>query len=449
MDETQDVRARATARTANAAPKRKDISIQPSNLPLDLLVQGREMFFGYYIADFSRIWDFLYPYFRSSVGPDYLTLSIDAASLAFLSHQVNSPSAQQLGRRKYISALRKINAALQCPRTAHEATTLQTSMLLDLFEKISSSASRTEDVNRAHIDGALTLVKLKGLDQFTDDVGLKVLTRLLLNATVSYFSQRDPVSPEIREVREHLAQFTDTSDPKWKSAGLVLEATDLVSGVGRESRTQEQRVQYCIELDRQLEQVSREAPPVWSYKRIYVSLSETGGRVLDDFYDVYTDRVTTQRWNALRIVRLFLCEEILASLHAIKDLDSSLLRHGTSTAVALLIQEICACVPQMTDCDDVAQHKLPQGTASSTHSHTLSQVLDAYILIYPLYAACWSRECPRATRAWIIVQLERIAEHFSIKEAKLVVDILRGRNEGSRVGPWEVYRLLGSYAFAA
>ena len=87
--------------------------------------------------------------------------------------------------------------------------------------------------------------------------------------------------------------------------------------------------------------------------------------------------------------------------------------------------------------------------AFSQHRHTFSHLIDVYTLIYPLYTAYWSRKCTSVARTWIIEQLDRVAEHFGIKEAKSVAEILRGSKDGLRVEPWEVYRLLGSYAFAA
>jgi hypothetical protein len=454
LDETQTVRSRTVSKKANTTPRQSGTTSGLAELPLDLLVQARELFFGYYIADFCRIWDFLYPYFNSNTAPDHLNLSIDAVSLAFLSHQVTSSSAQQLGRQKYVSALRRINAALQSPNTAFESTTLETSLLLDLFEKIMSPSFIDEGAQskRAHIDGALALVKLKGLDHFTDFTGLRVLERLSLNAGVYYFSQGEPVACELREIREHMAQYKNTMDPKWRTSGLVLEFTDLVSGIGKGNKTLQERTKGCIELDKQLEEISREAPPVWSYERKYLSSKETRLTVLGNFYDVYTSRTVTQRWNVLRIIRLFLCEDILASLSAFDDPDSRLHSQRAQAAIASTIQEICAAVPQMTDCEGAARHKLPNSSVlcvGSKHNHTLSQFLDAYIMIYPLYVVSWSRECSDAVRTWVIRQLECIAEHFGVKEAKAVVEILRNEKQKPRVEPGEVYRLLGSYAFAA
>jgi hypothetical protein len=44
-----------------------------------------------------------------------------------------------------------------------------------------------------------------------------------------------------------------------------------------------------------------------------------------------------------------------------------------------------------------------------------------------------------------------MAEHFGVKEAAAVLDALSGKNnDGSmKPRPWDIYKLLGSYAFAA
>lgn len=407
------------------------------------------MFFAYYIADFSRAWDFLYPYFNPGAAPEHLMLSIDAVSLAFLAHHIASPSARNLGRKKYVSALKKTNAALRNTKTAREASTLQASLILDLFENITNPASKIEDTRRAHVNGALALVKLRGLEHFRDSAGLKALTRLSLNAVVCCISQNDPVPAEIFEIREHNAQFVDVSDPKWRMTGLVLDMTDLVAEMTQRSLKPEEKVRRCIELDMELERVALGALPFWSYKRVEVPVIQRDGRALDDFYDVYPDRKVTQMWNVLRLLRILLCEEVVETCSDWRWLADS---QRAAATIGSAIVEICASVPQMTDCDGAARHKLPAGTdprAVSAHAHTLTHFLDAYVLIFALYVACWSRNCPPRAREWIIGELGRIAEHFGVREAAAVVEILNSQVGAARVGPWDVYRLLGSYAFAA
>ncbi|KAL5388533.1 hypothetical protein PMIN03_007853 [Paraphaeosphaeria minitans] len=409
-----------------------------------LRIGERQLFFSYYIADFSRAWDFLYRHFDPKTAPEHLSLSIDAASLAFLSHHVNSPSAQSLGRQKYISALRKTNKVLQDPTTLQQTIALETSLLLDLFEKITDSRPNSAVSQRAHIDGALALVRLRGLQHFTDPGGLKALTRLALNAVVISITNRESIPEDIIKIREHTASYTDISDPKWLLSGITLKVTNLLSEITTSGLTAEEKVRRCVALERQLEIIDNEAPPKWSYERIHVT-EEQGDTTLDGYYDVYSSRMDTQMWNVLRFIRIVLCDEIIESC---ANTDDETSQHAMETA-ALVVGEVCATVPQMTDCNGPAAHRLPEGSSANLHTHTLSHFFDTYILLLGLYAAAWSRGCPERARIWIIKQLDRIAEHFGVKEAAKVAAILKLQDGKARTGPWDVYRLIGSYAFAA
>ncbi|KAJ4356680.1 uncharacterized protein N0V89_004716 [Didymosphaeria variabile] len=426
-------------------PKRTcQASFKLSHLPLDLQVQARQLFFAYYIADFSRAWDFLYPHFDPQAAPEHITLSIDAASLAFLSHHIISPSAQILGRRKYVSALRKTNKVLQDPATVQYTSTIEASLLLDLFEKITDPRPISVVSQRAHVDGALALVKLRGLQQFTDPGGLKALTRLALNSVVISISNGESVPQEIFQIREHAANFTDTSHPKWRLTGVTLKITNLVSDITKGVLTAEDKVRQCVAIEKELEIIDSEAPPKWSYERKCI-MKEQEDTTLDGFYDIYASRMDTQMWNVLRFMRIVLCDEIIESS---ANPDDKASQHALEMTT-LVVQEVCASVPQMTDCKGPARHKLPPGSHPSLHTHTLSHFLDTYILLFGLYASAWSRGCPERARIWIIGQLDRMAEHFGVKEAATVAAILKMQDKKARIGPWDVYRLIGSYAFAA
>lgn len=415
-----------------------------SNLPLDIQVQARQLFFAYYVTDFSKAWDFLYRHFDPEAAPEHLSLSIDAASLAFLSHHMMSPSARILGRRKYISALRKMHKVLQAPAAFEKTITIQTSLLLDLFEKITDPRLTSAVSQRAHVDGALTLVRLKGLEHFTDQGDLNALTRLALSSVVTAITNHESVPEDVSKIRAHTARYVDISHPKWKLTEITLKITNLFSEISNSHLTADERVRRCVVLERQLEIIDKEAFPKWSYERVYVEKGQAD-TTLNGYYDVYASRTETQMWNVLRFMRIALCEEIIESCANADDQTS---QHALDT-VALVVQEICASVLQMTGCNGPAKHKLPAGSSTDGHNHTLSHFLDTYILLFGLYAAAWSRGCPKEARIWIIKQLDRTAEHFGVKEAATVVAILKMQDGKTKTGPWDVYRLIGSYAFAA
>lgn len=149
---------------------------EPHFLPLSIDLQARDAFFAYYVA--SKCWNFLKPYYHPADSPEHLTLAIEAVSLAYIWHQVYSDAALAAAREKYISAFRKINKALKSSKEATKDTTLMASLLLDLFEKITNSESRSNKSWTSHANGALALVSFRGLEKFKDPFEFNVLVRV-------------------------------------------------------------------------------------------------------------------------------------------------------------------------------------------------------------------------------------------------------------------------------
>ena len=126
--------------------------------------------------------------------------------------------------------------------------------------------------------------------------------------------------------------------------------------------------------------------------------------------------------------------------------DSGTQSTRAQLAILDMIREVCASVPQMTNCDFAAKHKLPAGSTGPHHTHTMFHILDVYILIFSLYVVAWSRSCPAAAREWTVKQLHHIADHFGIHEAAIILDILGKQEEEDRKEPWYVRVLVGHLA---
>ncbi|OAL53354.1 hypothetical protein IQ07DRAFT_503831 [Pyrenochaeta sp. DS3sAY3a] len=450
-DQTDFVTSKVTGKSAVVQIKPNVTPPRLRHLPQDLQALGRDMFFAYYVADFSRTWEFVYQYLDPSTSPEHVSLGIDAASLAFLAHQVSSQTAHEMSRRKYGEALRKINKVLQNPESAKASSTFEAVLLLDLFEKIMKSSVQLSASRHAHIEGALALVKLRGVESFTEGAELKALMGFTLDATICALTTGRYIPQVIRDIRVHAAPFVDTSYPKWKLGGIMLAVCDLGAEMRCGLLTSEERISRCQELDQQLKKVGLEAGPAWHYDR-KVSVTDTRATVPDGFfplYDIYPNRTITQMWNTLRLTRILLCEEIIASCASSSNPDSAAQSEEAELALIGMIREICASVPQMTNCDYAALHKLSRGAQTgpgAQHTHTMSHNFDVYVLIFSLYIVAWARHCPPAAHDWAIKQLHHIADHFGIKEAALILDILETQEH---IQPWSAFRALGSSAFAA
>lgn len=393
-------------------------------------ITGRDMFFSNYVCNFSQTWDVLLKYHSSVSMPEHLALSLDAVSLAFMAHNTRSTEARDLSRKKYVAALRTINAELQSAESAKKTSTFEGALLLDLYEKMTKSFPEDATPRHAHVEGALALAKLRGVDVFQEGPELRSLLGLSLNATICCLSTRIKVSEPIRAIRGHLAQSVNTESMNWKLSNVLMDVVDLVADI-RTSITPEAKATRCAFLDTRLETIAQEAPPVWSYERVVAPPEHRKGIFPDDsppLYDTYPNRAVLQTWNVLRLLRILLYEELVS--HCPMPSYSSKLPQPPSF-ITPTIQQICATVPHITDCSLLASHRLPPGSpcqhsylSFSGPAHTIPHILDAFILIFPLYVAAWSRYCSPPTRDWILDRLKHISTHFGIPEADIVRDIL-------------------------
>ena len=112
----------------------------------------------------------------------------------------------------------------------------------------------------------------------------------------------------------------------------------------------------------------------------------------------------------------------------------------------MLVHQISASVPQYVDCNEKAQTQLSDRTSYGLgHTHTPKRQLECYTLIFPLYIGGRS-VVTSDVRIWILRQLQYMGSHFNIRNAAAAAQVLE-RN--ADVDVWEVYAMLGSYAYAS
>jgi hypothetical protein len=416
---------------------------------------ARDFFFANYIYELQVTWAFLCPFSDPLLAPSYLALAIEAASLALLGYQCHSVAARSLSRQKYVAALRQTNEALRSPLHAKKETALIATMVLDLYEKITNCDVRTEETSIVHVQGSMTLVRLRGLPAFNNVTGIQILGRLLLNTTITCLQHNVSVPTEIEQTWAQIGMSADPNSLKYRLSGLTLQVANLSAAINDKAGglyEDDDCTRRFIELERAFEELGHDVPDDWSYTRHTVSMMTPNDRYLRNYYHVYSWRRVAQVWNIQRLSRIRLWEEILSRRNGIPGDEA----HDVQDIIA----EICASAPYILDCASAASSKLPDSeliNSKTAHRHTNCHILDVYVSMYPLYVAAWSTYCTTFVRLWILKQFEHMSDHFGIREAALVRDIIKSwdgeEEEGyyqnrKRMSPWEVYTLLGSYTFA-
>jgi hypothetical protein len=421
-------------------------------LPLSLDLSARDAFFACYVPDTSKYWHFLKTYYLPADSPPHLKLAIEAVSLAYLWHQVYSDVALATARQKYVSALRTTSKLLRSPTEATKDTTLMMVLMLDIFEKIMGCQRQNGSSWKCHVNGALALVNLRGLENFQEYSSMRILLRLGTDHVGDCITSFSPVLGEWVAVSAYAAKQLglDAQDINWRLSQMMVGFANLRSEIWTGTLPNDECIAKSLAFDLKLQALEADTPSSWQYSSTL--LDQKSERTFNLHFDSYPSRSARYGRNILRIVRMLVNESLLDLYRALPT------RHENAEAletahnnIKILVDEICASVPQFADCDGAARRRLPISERSNgsplrkDHYHTPAHQLDCYTLIFPLYVAGRSDAVP-GMRSWVIKQLHYISSHFHIRMAQVVAQTLEG---GAEVDPWEVNNMLGSYAFAA
>ena len=412
----------------------------PRTLTISIDDMARDAFFTHYVSGFSTTYDVIESLYAQSPADRPLPASVDAVSLAFLSFQFDSTQALRISREKYLSALPLLNKALKSSESATSDSTLLAVLLLDLFEKITNNNPRSISSWMSHINGALALVELRESPPLQNHAGLQLSVRLSTNLIISCVAAKSPVPPALIKLRSDLEPYLNKEDPKWLLSGLVANYANLKGSIEDGCLSSANVIARATALDFQFMSLAKCMPSTWLYSRTY--LEEASERVLEKHWDMYPDHFTAQGWNVIRVMRILL-NDIICTYWLLQETEYS---NGISSArnasivmghIDVIAKDICATAPQFLGYASPAR---------KTNAFTTTQRLRCYTLLFPLYVAGLYSSSATQIRPWVIKQLRFMSDVIGIQNAGIVVKILE---RGNKTCPWDVYAMLGSYAFAA
>ncbi|KAL2285086.1 hypothetical protein FJTKL_08330 [Diaporthe vaccinii] len=488
-DETASARQKVLSRHSNC-------NALPTSLSPSWQVRARHAFFAYYVFGFSRSHDALAQLYAAASVDSVLSAAVDAAALAFMVKHHQAPGSvietrsapvrpTALGRlatESYTASIRRLssimNAAMQPTSAAgatgsgveqlHDDATLQAVLLLDLYEKLAHVGSRPGRAPRphdtisssdhpgdgpwmSHLRGALDLVRARGPHRrYSSPTARRLTARLAMTVVISCAVAGVHVPAELQELRMGLLPYLGTPslsedrvtkvwnadwvDPKFAATGLVIGVVNLAADVSLGTTTASEVVRLATKLDGQLVEMERGLPPPWQSERKYTSTDSK--IVYAGYYDTYTDHFVAQVRNVIRSMRLLLAD--LACKHCLPCWDPADDPCGTS--VSALVRDLCCDI-----CASVPQFVWPEARSDNRIPFTPLQTLQCYTLLSPLYLA--GKLSPQlGMRTWVIAILKYMADCGGMRAAKTVADILL---YAPQVSYWQIYAMLGSYAFAA
>lgn len=366
---------------------------------------------------------------------DHLDVSVDAASLALMAvRYTNAPDLLHQAAERYVTALSLVNKALAAPEVAASDDTLQSVLLLDLYEKLISRNPHSATSWLRHMNGAIALIELRGNRNLQSYIGRRLAQRLYTTLVISCGVAGVRIPTELDPLKQKLDSFYEPDDPKWAVTTLNVQSINFIANINDGKYVAEgDIVTEATRLDHQFRQLEQSLPPSWTPTRVgCYDGSIPDALILSDGYDVYDNLFYTQVQNVIRIMRIHL--HILTQRYSNPP---NLNVHTSCTSfIENAINDICASATQFLT---------PSVSSTDSIPFTLDQSLKCYTLLAPLYLAGHASSNP-TTKTWVINVLKYMATTGGLEMAHKTAHVLE---TSPATNFWDVYAMLGSYAFAA
>ncbi|KAK1498706.1 hypothetical protein CABS01_10481 [Colletotrichum abscissum] len=309
----------------------------PATLELSWDTRARYAFFTTYIQGFTRSMGEIAYHYRNAQTLDHLSAGVEAASLAFLAVELDSPNLLLLANSSYVTAIRRLNHTLSSLDPDEAERALQTILLLDMYEKLVHRDSGKSQAWLSHAQGGLSLLGARETSIVSTPTGCQVAARLVTAVTVSCATVGDRIPPELTKARRNIGYRVKSV--KWTFLGVLAQIVNLKSDIVHGRISTLDLLVKAKGLDERIDTLDKARPPSWKPKTIQVTADE---RVLGLSYDIYPDHYITQVSNAICTIRLILYH-LLKTYVPEESRPKENTFHGTNRDS---VNQMCASVPQ-------------------------------------------------------------------------------------------------------
>ncbi|CAK1364840.1 unnamed protein product [Cercospora beticola] len=367
------------------------------------------------------------------------------------------PEAQ----KRYVSAIQKINTALQDPQGRTQDSTLLAITILGVFECV-SGFQRNLDSWREHVNGAASLLQLRGSEQFKTQTGCRLFLQTCTNLIMSCLSRRLPIPAHVRAMQKIAESFIpNPRESVWRFHLASLKIADLNSRLlpGNYPVSSEQAqliIDDALFLYAELESILADAPPNW--KPHYVAA--TGRMVYSDYYYVFDSYVIAQiicgNWS-FRIMLIDILRKALVNLRTSgrkvnpEQLDKiqfymSTIRQLQLSILAVIPQHLSHTFPiiHAPDSSGQAQDQLVDFNSRDHHPFKQAEkdrgtlpwvrMSGGYQTQFPLFTAGAADPMGGPIRTWVIGVLKTLHQTLGIQQAAILASQLeQGDDSGSGI----------------
>ncbi|KAF2819597.1 hypothetical protein CC86DRAFT_132019 [Ophiobolus disseminans] len=387
--------------------------------------------------------EYLVPLYNKSRASSVLHLATTAVAMATCGQY---PGRQDLLREAvstYGKALKKLNDDLKDPVMSKSDETVLAILMFSLYEvsKLVASARfstimSTDDTITAwgnHVDGAVALTKLRGTDQFNDEMSHSIFRAVRTMMITSCVQRSKPVEDfpssngwigngEFSE--ENVANrltLICIDLPRLRARAELLTTTPHSNTDESEAK---EILAFAQMVDENLAQWYLTLPSEWKHSTIgYVNeIPAVEDLAVTEKWPgeqhIYNDVPLASIVNDYRVCRVFCRRVILACLSWLAvggyvDADGEY--EKSVFVIQTMVDDISACVPFHLD------YELQTVAKAMGQEQNAAEAFGGYSLVWPLYVAANADTVPQAQRDWLFGRLSVIGTKFGLSSAQVLV----------------------------
>jgi hypothetical protein len=377
--------------------------------------------------------------------------SLRAASMAAFAVATKIPGIMRQAQAAYGSALRSTNEALSDKESAIKNSTLISIILLGLYENFVFPDRGSINVWAKHVDGACTLLNLRGQEQFQSSIGRRVFHQFYGTILQAALETGRAVHPGIHELYQIL---NPNSDYRLHGRQWTARIVDILHGtvdLNRENQDKQADprtlVEMALTIDRELDELKKVMPRIWKCE--VIRLEHPTEDFPGEWYHIALDPWIAQMWNNIASARLSLYNVVRENLARgwtqfsptiFSQSEYENTKAMAEQAVRYTAASVVASVPQITGMIPFPDLVTAQRRASnpdhdeSSPSYTMrppgtflkpSQPTQIVNIIWPLYAASQPDLIRPETRQWSIDMLHFVALRIGSRQAVVLAEELK------------------------
>ena len=374
-------------------------------------------------------------YQTNSIDDNLLT-AVKAVSYASYAHHMQSTELTDVSRYQYTKAVKMTNLALQSNTDAVKDSTLMSVMILRMYEILTAGTQRSLEAWMEHIRGSAALVKMRGDDQLKTAQGRRLFVQASIGILTSCVQLNIPMPKQVedmvRKVPHHMPADDDFAHIAFHNLLAMIEVNQFRAAIHKGRLTNYHDIlSQALELDTRLHSIADDPPPEFRYHVLRTAPnSEVAFR---DTYYVYSDLLTANLWNSVRVFRVLVHEQIrntmlqgFATKPPTFTLPEHTMQYQRSTDICYeLGAEILFSVPQ-----HLYDLKMPDIRASGADfKMTDVRASGGYNLMWPLWLAGVMDVGTEDMRLYAIKSMRRIGQEMGIRQAFMLAEVIENKAE--------------------